>query len=72
MYFKCEACGDLKSNEDIDVYTIDASHLYNLPHGTFRRNLVYCSDNIECFTKVKEMGSEFLNRREQDKGWKTK
>ena len=55
MRFRCEGCGQLKPNEEIEVMKFDISESMGFSKGTATRNVNYCHNNPDCVAKAKEI-----------------
>jgi hypothetical protein len=53
LTWTCHICKVERPDHLIGVHTIDSSEKYNLPPGTMKQNIRYCTDNPDCAKKVK-------------------
>lgn len=49
--WKCHICGEERPDACISVFTTDTSAGYNLPAGTMKQNVRYCSQCKEAAQK---------------------
>ena len=57
--WRCEACGRLRPDAHIAVYSRDVSDGFGLPAGMAHRNVCYCVDSPSCRARSVEIVDAF-------------
>ena len=66
LTWKCNACLEIRPDARISVYAVDISDIWGLAKGTGMRNINYCNDRPECYTKAKKIADDDADRMRKE------